>query len=75
MDNEQLALEGFLLCEGSDDCDFCRQIANDGNLFWLRTSYEYTEGNHYCRSCAIKQIEADKKFVETGIPHYIDIVR
>lgn len=52
MINDALALEGFQLCEGNGNCDFCHQDIPEGEYFWRRTSYEYVEGDYACRACA-----------------------
>ena len=65
MTNEELAREGFELCEGSAECDFC---GDNGECFWRRTSYEYVEGEYACRLCAVKKIEADMAFIASFDP-------
>ena len=60
MKNEELAKYGFELCEMSGECDFCEKEVEQQNYFWRSTSYEYVEGDYYCRECASKEASAMK---------------
>jgi hypothetical protein len=71
MTDDELVLYGMQLCSFGGDCDFCRQVAANGDYFWLRTSYEYIEGDYYCRTCATKEAEGIDLFHKTGVPHHL----
>ena len=55
MSNDELAKYGFELCEMGGECDFCEKDVEQPNYFWRSTSYEYVEGDYYCRECASKE--------------------
>ena len=63
MTNEELAKNGFELCEMGGDCDFCETEVEQKDYFWHRTSYEYIEGDYYCRECASKEVSAFEGFL------------
>lgn len=48
---DEMRKQGFEQCTFAGECDFCHCIARLGDLFWYRTSFEYVEGDYYCRSC------------------------
>lgn len=50
---EALQLIGYVPCEMDGECDFCKKIVLARDLFWFSTSYEYVEGDYYCRRCAM----------------------
>lgn len=63
MTDNELVTEGFQICTMGGDCDKCQMDVREGEYFWMRTSYEYEEGDYLCRACATAQIEADRKFI------------
>lgn len=71
MDDATLELYSFLLCEMGGDCDYCQKETPEGEYFWYRTSYEYVEGDYYCRTCATTQAQNIELFTETGIPRHL----
>lgn len=56
MTNDLLSQHGFELCEMDGECDFCNRDVSQGEYFWKSTSYEYVEGDYYCRQCATKEV-------------------
>ena len=54
---------GFEPCTMSGECDFCRQFTPQPNYFWRSTSHEYTEGDYYCRTCALQDITMFEVFL------------
>jgi hypothetical protein len=56
MTDHELALEGFQLCTMGGDCDTCLKDTPQGEYFWERTSYEYVEGDYWCRACAVAEV-------------------
>lgn len=70
-ENEQLRQAGFQLCEMDGECDFCEKEVKQGDYFWLRTSYEYVEGDYYCRKCAVKRLDDDDAPPPDAIAAYL----
>jgi len=55
LDNEELELLGYELCDFTDEeCDECNYKYHD--IFWYRTNPEAVEGTYLCRHCASKKV-------------------
>lgn len=57
MPNDELLKYGFELCTMDGQCDSCDKEIKQGEYFWKRTSYEYVEGDYWCRECATEEVK------------------
>ena len=61
LDFKKISEFGFVVCEfksgGEDDCE-CGKSKKGDRLWYLRTCYEYDEGDYACDKCVMEYIEA-----------------